>query len=77
MKSTVYQYVRCHEALLEASLPIWQACDEEWSGEWWQGESSLDLYETLEDLRDNIPPDLHARVAAIIASGSDIEDLDI
>lgn len=44
---------------------------------WWESESRLDVYETLEDLRDNIPGELYQRIARISASGSDVEVLDI
>lgn len=46
-------------------------------GRWWQADARLDVYETLEDLRDNIPDDLYRRVARISSTGSDVEVLDI
>jgi EXLDI family protein len=80
----VYHTEKGRYAVWSRTAPDWNGTkwwrnwsDEEWSGEWWQGESRLDVYETLGDLRDNIPPELHARVTAVVNSGSDIEDLDI
>ncbi|HEV2457979.1 MAG TPA: EXLDI protein [Ktedonobacterales bacterium] len=80
----VYQTEKGRFAVWSQSAPDWNRAEwwrgrryEDWSGDWWQGESRLDVYETLDDLRDNIPPELSARVAAVVATGSDVEDLDI
>jgi EXLDI family protein len=48
-----------------------------WQEDWWQGATRLDLYQTLNDLQPNLPASLYARVRQVVASGSEIEDLDI
>jgi EXLDI family protein len=48
-----------------------------WQEDWWQGETRLELYQTVEELQPNVPPSLFARVRQVVESGSEIEDLDI
>jgi EXLDI family protein len=53
----------------------------DWSWDWssWPSQGSanrLDVYETVDELREHIPPELHAAVVRAL-SGNDIEILDI
>jgi EXLDI family protein len=81
----VYRTEKRRFAVWSRTTPNWDRRDwprgwerpESWSGEWWRGESRLDVYESLEDLRDNIPAELYARLAGISTIGSDVEELDI
>ena len=55
--------------------------DTDWSWDWssWPSQGSvnhLDVYQTVDELREHIPPELHAAVVRAL-SGNDIEILDI
>jgi EXLDI family protein len=55
--------------------------DTDWSWDWssWPSQGSanrLDVYETVDELREHVPPELHAAVVRAL-TGNDIEILDI
>lgn len=84
---TYHVYLTRHEryAVWSRNTPNWMRRDwkrgkdhQAWTrGGWWQTESRLDVYETLEDLRDNVPDELYQHVARISSTGSEVEVLDI
>lgn len=80
----VYLTRRERYAVWSRGAPNWARQDwkrwrdrQTWTRGWWQADSRLDVYETLEDLRDNVPDELYQRVARISSTGSDVEVLDI
>lgn len=83
----IYRTEKDHFAVWSNAMPNWSSWHrrqwqqwekpETWDEEWWRGDSRLDVFDTLDDLRGNIPDRLFARVARIIDTGSEIEDLDI
>ena len=67
-----------HQAVIVPNTP---GGDTEWPSEWssWPSQGSanrLDVYQTVDELREHIPPELHAAVMRAL-SGNEIEILDI
>jgi len=84
----VYHTEKDHFVVWSKTSPNWSGYDWQqhwqqwgknvpWQEDWWQGETRLDLYQTVEDLQPNLPASLYARVRQVMESGSEIEDLDI
>ncbi|MFI5271500.1 MAG: EXLDI protein [Ktedonobacterales bacterium] len=82
----VYRTQKGRYAVWSTNAPNWGRSDwwkhrgaraARWTPEWWQSESRLDVYETLEDLHGNLPDELVSRVVRGANTGSDIEELDI
>lgn len=77
----VYETAGGRFAVLTRTAPDWNTWqDMDWSadgsGEWWEGESRLDVYEDQEALRRAIPAGLWESVARAL-KGEEIELLDI
>ena len=84
----VYHTEKDHFVVWSKTSPNWSGYDWQqhwqqwgknapWQEDWWQGETRLELYQTVEDLQPNLPASLLARVRQVVESGSEIEDLDI
>jgi EXLDI family protein len=70
-----------HRARITPSTPNTQDGNTDWSWDWssWPsqgGVNRLDVYQTVDELREHVPPELHAAVVRAL-SGNDIELLDI
>jgi len=82
----IYQTVKDNFAVAIKDTPNWSRWTtrkgrhwgDEWEGgEWWQQEARLEVYESLDALRDNVPGELYEIVVRVVNGGSAIEDLDI
>jgi EXLDI family protein len=82
---TVYQTMRGRFAMRTKNTPNWSAwsgrTDEEWENWDWSSysednELSLDVYDTLDELKEHIPEDFYESVVEAL-NGAEIEILDI
>ena len=81
----IYRSEKGKFVIWSRSAPAWESQDrstwthrsQAWNADWWRGEMRLDSFDTLDDLQGNIPESLYARVQRFIATGSDIEELDV
>lgn len=76
----VYQTAKGHFALYSKDEPNWTY----WAGENWEHyqwlddtNRSLDVYDSLDSLKEHIPPELYASIEWALANGTGVEELDI
>jgi EXLDI family protein len=80
----VYQTEKGRYAVWSRTGPNWTGTQWQewatragWQEDWWRSDSRLDVYETLDDLREKIPDALYWKTRRWVETGSVIEDLDI